>query len=633
MLLIAVALNAYATGPWRVVILVGTDPTLPAAMLQIVAIRGALEAAAPVGAELYVDPLDGVRFGGEALMPEFLALIKKKYSQEQTDLVIGLGDYAANFAARYHTQIWPGTPVLISSFTEEWLRTHPVPAEFSSIPLPIDVDGTLAIAETLQPGARRLIVVGGATDDDHRAVQHAVDVARRRTSRVWSVETWQGLPLPELRQRLASLDRNAAVAYTTMYRDREGRAYFPYEVVGPMAEVSRAPIYGWYSSYIAHGLTAGSTVTFESNGQRTGALATSILRGEVAPAGASLPAAAPRCTANVGQIEKLGMSISALPGDCLLVNVPHSIWREYRGVVLTALSVVIMQAFTIAALLVQRRRRRVAEDEATRRRSELARAARFASVGELSASIAHEVGQPLGAILSNTDAAELLLKSQWAEASELHEIFADVRRDALRANEVVQRLRALLQKQAVAFGPVRLDAALKDMLVLVAPEARRRGVIVESDFAAGSTEILGDKVQLEQVLLNLTINAMDAMHDVAPSRRVLSISTRLVTDGIELAVADRGHGISADAATQLFEAFYTTKPHGMGLGLSIVRSIVDAHDGRLAAAPREGGGSIFTVWLPARHATIDKRNLAAAGDTTAETAPDAVCHAAEGRDP
>lgn len=532
-------------------------------------------------------------------MPEFLALIKKKYRKEKPDLVIGLGDHAAEFAARYRSQIWPGTPVLISSITGGWPYGHPIPADFSYIPLSVDIDGTLAIAERLQPGAHRLVVVGGATDDDQLAVEQAVTIARRRKEHPWSVEAWEGIPLPELRQRLAELDRDTAVIYTTMYRDRDNRAYFPFEVVGPMAEASRAPIYAWYSTYMTHGIVAGSVVSFESNGQRTGELAAAILKGDVTPNGARAPAAASRCTADVAQMEKLGISTSNLPADCRLVDIPHSLWREHREAVLIAVSVFIIQALTVAALLVQRRRRRIAEDEATQRRTELARAARFASVGELGASIAHEVGQPLGAIISNTDAAELLLKSQSMHAQGLIEIFADVRRDALRANGVVQRLRALLQKQAMVFSPMKLDAVLKDMLVLIAPEARRRGVLIESEFGAEAIEILGDQVQIEQVLLNLTINAMDAMQGVDSSMRVLSITTHPALDGIALKISDRGPGISSEAKTKLFEAFYTTKPHGMGLGLSIVRSIVDVHGGRVTATSRDGGGAVFTVWLPA----------------------------------
>jgi signal transduction histidine kinase len=267
-------------------------------------------------------------------------------------------------------------------------------------------------------------------------------------------------------------------------------------------------------------------------------------------------------------------------------------------VVFAALAVLLAQTLTIVALLAQRRNRRLAEADATARRGELARAARFATVGELSASIAHEVGQPLGAILSNADAAELLVKASHVDRSELEDILSDVKRDALRANDVVQRLRSLLQKQGVAFEPLQLEPMLQCALKLVAPEAKRRNISLETNYDAADAEIMGDVVQLQQVVLNLAINAMDAMQDTVLSSRVLTIGTRQRASGVEFTVADRGCGIGSASARRLFEPFYTTKPHGMGLGLSIVRSIVEAHDGHVDAAAREGGGTVFTVWLP-----------------------------------
>ncbi|WP_322054025.1 sensor histidine kinase [Paraburkholderia bannensis] len=305
-----------------------------------------------------------------------------------------------------------------------------------------------------------------------------------------------------------------------------------------------------------------------------------------------------RCAANVAQVERHGLAVAALPPDCLLLNVPHSLFREYRVAMLVMLVVLIAQGATLLALLAQRRTRRRAQAEAVARRSELARAARFATVGELSASIAHEVGQPLGAILSNADAAELLVKASHVDHAELEEILADVKRDALRANEVVQRLRALLQKQGVTFCVLPLDETLRCALTLVEPEARRRNIMVDTRLAADHVEVLGDRVQLQQVVLNLAINAMDAMHDTESGRRLLTLESVLLEHGVEFSVTDRGAGVDAALAQRLFEPFYTTKEHGMGLGLSIVRSIVEAHRGRVSVASRNGGATSFVVWLP-----------------------------------
>jgi signal transduction histidine kinase len=615
-LLFCVYLNAYAAHPWRVVILPGADPTLPAASEQIQVLRTTLAAAAPDGVEFYTDSLDGLRFDSAALMPDFLALMRKKYQNTQIDLVIGLADFALEFTKKYHSEIWPGVPVLISSIEDR--RLHGLPPEFAHVQMRLDIDGTLAMAEALQPQAQRLVLVGGVSPYDRDEVEWAAAVAAQRKSRKWSIELWRGLPLVELRQRLAALDRRSAVIYTGMFRDRDGRTYFPYQLVGPMSEVSGAPIYSWYSTYLGHGLTGGSMISFKNNGRLTAELAASILLGKTTAAGGVAAAGASQCAVDVGRMEKLGLRTESLPADCELTNVPPSIWRQYRGMVLLALTVLALQAITIAALLWQRRRRHAAEDEATLRRSELARAARFASAGELSASIAHEVGQPLSAILSNADAAGMVLEEPSPEISELHAILADVRRDALRANEVVQRLRSLLQKQPVAFGPLSIDDTLAETLALLGPEARRRGVTLESSLGATHAGLYGDRIQLQQVLLNLTINAMDAMHDTDLSARVLSVSTHQINHGIELLVADRGHGIPPGAKARLFESLYTTKPHGMGLGLSIVRTIVNAHNGHVTVEDREGGGSVFRVWIPeSKMAEVARSSQFVAGSTVA----------------
>lgn len=265
--------------------------------------------------------------------------------------------------------------------------------------------------------------------------------------------------------------------------------------------------------------------------------------------------------------------------------------------ILIAVIVVLLQALTLAAFLWQRHCRRVADEKAARLLDDLARAGRFALAGELSASIAHEVGQPLGAILSNAAAAGMMFDNR-PDTNELHLILADIRRDALRANQVVQGLRALLQKHTPTLTMLDLNATIQESLNLIGLEARRRHIVIEPHLAVVNAHVLGDCVQLQQVLVNLAINAMDAMDDTPGPDRVMSVSTRVVSQGYELVVTDRGHGIPAEAGDRLFDSLYTTKPCGMGLGLSIVRTIVELHGGKVSAESREGGGSVFTVLLP-----------------------------------
>jgi PAS domain S-box-containing protein len=244
--------------------------------------------------------------------------------------------------------------------------------------------------------------------------------------------------------------------------------------------------------------------------------------------------------------------------------------------------------------------RKQAELEAAQQRRDLAHAARLTMAGELTASIAHELGQPLGAILSNAEAAEILLESEPPRPEQLRQILADIRNDDLRASEVIQRMRKLLRKRELELKPVDLNAAALDVLGFVAGEAQRKGVKIERQFAEDLPFVRGDVIHLQQVLLNLILNGIEAMSESSASNRQLTIRTACDGEGnVEVAVEDSGPGIPPDRLPRLFESFFTTKRHGMGLGLSIVRSIVEAHGGRIWAQNNLRGGACFRFRQPA----------------------------------
>ncbi len=221
-------------------------------------------------------------------------------------------------------------------------------------------------------------------------------------------------------------------------------------------------------------------------------------------------------------------------------------------------------------------------------------------MGELSAAIAHEVKQPLTAILSNADAAETLLNSPNPPLDEIREIIADIHEADLRANDVVDRIREFLRTQATSTEPLDINAAVLDALRLVAGDARRRRVHVRTELGQGLPPVLADRTQLRQVLINLLVNGLDATDSTSGAVHELTVRTGSHDKScVEIAIADHGCGIAPDQMHRLFNAFFTTKKEGMGLGLSIARSIVTAHHGRIWADNNADGGATFHVSIPA----------------------------------
>jgi PAS domain S-box-containing protein len=245
--------------------------------------------------------------------------------------------------------------------------------------------------------------------------------------------------------------------------------------------------------------------------------------------------------------------------------------------------------------------RKHAEDELRVARQDLAHASRLALVGELMASIAHEINQPLTSIMANAGAGLHRLGHQASAdaVSELREILLDIRDQGRLAGDVIERLRALAGKRPLERQALDVNELASDILRLVGGDARRRGVALRTELVPALPAIAADRVCLQQVVLNLLVNAMDALDQVEEEDRELVVRTRLLDDAVEVAVSDTGRGIPADRLPKLFDAFFTTKKDGLGLGLAIARSIVEAHGGRIWAEDHGGRGATFRMTLPA----------------------------------
>ncbi len=239
-----------------------------------------------------------------------------------------------------------------------------------------------------------------------------------------------------------------------------------------------------------------------------------------------------------------------------------------------------------------------AERQLEQQRSELAHISRAVVLGELSGSLAHELNQPLAAILSNAQAAQRFLAKDPPDLGEVRDILSDIVTEDRRAGEVIRRLRALLKGGDPRREPLAVGDVIEEVLALARSDLIGRGVAVHRDFAGGLPPLPGDRVQLQQVLLNLILNGCDAMAETPPAGRTLTVATARDGAMVRVSVSDRGCGLVGGDTERIFQPFFTTKSHGLGMGLAICRSIVAAHGGRIWAEPNPDRGAVFHVTLP-----------------------------------
>jgi signal transduction histidine kinase len=240
-----------------------------------------------------------------------------------------------------------------------------------------------------------------------------------------------------------------------------------------------------------------------------------------------------------------------------------------------------------------------AEQESRLLRQEIAHAGRVSLMGQLASALAHEISQPLGAILRNAEAADLFMQNASPDLVEIRAILADIRADDKRAGMVIDRMRALLRRNELDARPIAVGELVADVVGLAQADALARRVKLTTDSSSELPRVRGDRVHLQQVLLNLIVNAMDALEGSGRQDRQIDVTARLNDTGmVVIAVSDTGHGIPVDALPRVFDPFYTTKPTGMGIGLAVSRTIIEAHGGRIWAENDPRGGAIFRFALP-----------------------------------
>ena len=551
--------------------------------------------------QVFSEFLDEPEFGGDQYELTMSTYLRDKYANRPPDAVLIAGDTAMRFILRYRDRIFPAVPVVHAGVTREMLQSMPTLApDVVGVPVTYDFAGTVKQALKWHARATHLVLVFGASKQDDWE-----PLVRREITPILGhvqAEYLVGLTLPALQKHLRELGSDSVVLTWPMFKDGDGRSYMLTESAALVAAASSVPVYAPVDTLMGTGVVGGRVLSYEQMGRQAGQILTRLLSRQ--PDWQRMPQA-PASVLQVDwrQIKRWGIDPEQIPPDAVVSFRPPTLWQAYRNAVLGAVTIIVLLSVLVASLLLERLRRRAAEITMQKQHTALAHASRLAVAGELTAAIAHEINQPLGAVQTNADTAEVILQAGGDRREDLLRLVGRIRNDNLRASEVIKRLRALLARQEARRQPLELNAVLTDVEAFLRPELQRRDMSLALRPAKTPARILGDETQIQQVLINLILNAMDALAEAPLDRRSILVQVECTTGTHSVSVKDQGRGFADGDLSKLFDAFFSTKRTGMGLGLSIARTIVVAHGGSIRAERGPSGGAIFHVELPAHGAS------------------------------
>lgn len=595
LLLAPACLSAEERRPLSVLVLDQSDLRGPFYYQLSAGLRGVLGGKADARVTIYGENLDLTRFGGAAYAESLKRHLQEKYRNRPIGVIVAIGGGTLEHALRWRDELWPGTPIVFAMLDEADFARLGRPPDVTGVVVRIALAGAVKAARAVVPGLDTVVLVG---DDWKRQVlfRHWDEEIPAATAGLQVIDL-VGQKMADVRKRVAELPERSAIIYSAIFSDGEGTFYPPAVALEMIAEKARRPIVVGAEPLLPSGGIGGYVLLPSEIGADAARLAMRVLGGERTE---NVPPVTREAKPlfNWNQMQRWNVSESSLPeGSQIRLREP-SFFEQYRWQSFAVSSALFLQAALIAFLLHERHLRRDAEAESRQRMSELAHVNRQATAGELSSSIAHELNQPLGSILANAETAEMILNSTSPDLEEVREILADIKRDDQRAGEVIRRLRAYLTRTPFETKEIDLNQIMDETFKFLSVQASTRNIALYLQHAPGDVRIKGDPVQLQQVILNLVVNSMDAMAAIPYGRTVIG---RIQLNGgstAEISISDSGPGIPQDKLSQVFDPFFTTKDKGMGIGLSIARTIILAHKGRIWAENQSGGGAAFHFILP-----------------------------------
>jgi signal transduction histidine kinase len=546
--------------------------------------------------EIYDAPLLSARPVDEPIVRRYADYLNALLPDKRLDLVVPVGASAARLLYQYRSQLFPAAPVL--AIAEG--RRLPAELEVNGAVIATSIDITKIIENILQvrPETTNIAVVVGNSPNERFWVQETQAAFWPYAKRV-SIEYFNDLPFDEMLKRAATLPPRSAIFFFVLLTDAAGTTHEDVTVFSRLYAVANAPIFSYYDVNFGKGIVGGPLLSVENRARMAASVALRILAGEV-PGSIKTPPigfAAPKF--DWREMQRWGISESNLPPGSEIHFRELTAWERYRAQILAISALILLQAALIGFLIYEHRRRHLAEVLARSSMAELTHMNRVATAGELSASIAHEIRQPLTGIVASASAARRWLEWEKPDIDKAKAALNQIESAGHRANDIIVNVRSMFRKDAQDKSWIDINKLIGTVLELLRIDLRKHQIDFELELYDQIPPVFGNQVQLQQVILNLIMNAIDSMRSVQP--RVLSVKSKLNGhDSVQLSIEDTGIGIDPANLAQIFKPMFTTKKHGMGMGLSICQSIIELHEGKIWVTAGNNGGTIFSFELPTK---------------------------------
>ena len=542
---------------------------------------------------IFHENLDISQFPQETYKQNLSKWLKEKYRTQNPDMILVFGQQSLRFLLQHEKNLWPGTPVVFALTSDIDVVQMNLPPNFTGKVLRANFSNVVSVAKALFPDAQQLVLIGNAPGPETNKTFLPSRLSGMADN--LNVQDMRGQPVETVKEVLSNLSPDAVVYQGLLGADIATGRSSGNELLAQVIATSMRPVLVDDPAVLGTGPLAALSFAFVEQGRETAELALSILAGK--PLRQEILSSGFTPLLDKNQVLRWQVQPGQYPTGSELRFYTPTVWEAYRWQLIFTFALVLVLLIAVVALVIERRLHAHAVDASRQVLGQITQMNRKMTASIYNEAIGHELMQPLAAILSNVEAAQIFLKREPPTLDLVQETLQNIRRDNLRADELIKNMQGLLTKSDTELVPVEVNWLVRKVLHFLSIEAKVRRISIKEKLGADGMIVSLNIVQMQQVLVNLLLNSMDAIDRKKGRERSITVETMLYgTDHVRISILDSGTGFD-EGVERVFESFFTTKPEGVGLGLWISASIVQAHGGHIWAENRLNGG-IMRFKLP-----------------------------------